>query len=931
MLKRFVFLSFVLLCTSLPVFSQSDIYKSLMKKAKEYESKNEWVYALGYYADAFTEDPEYSIDAYNRYKEILNSIEKGNPGLEECAGVKLFNGWKSLLINAEKYWTEYSPYEYSLSKLELKNVVNETAADYHATLKVKCSEKFKEMMDAIVTGYGIARKDTWDLPKAASITYLENDSYFKLSSYWPAISISKLENAKKTVKTDFAEYYPVVKTQTSYNNKGVAVYSACPEYTVSENWNEKQQKNVKSYTETGIYEFYNAFAYISNEKLMYEVKIKVVDGKGKQLIAGKRFLPSFANSYEVIFENVPINIASIIDEGDGYPQIENIYLLYGYQSSEDFNSEDKMGFKAHLSELSIPLAKTEVYYLWQDNSNDFLDAKKKHEFDPLINKRFLQIKKVQSAEGVTYTFDIPGKKYAYYLDKEFVYELEDGCVPLWYMCNRFSVMSGLKPCYDKFGNPAEGNGYGIVEGGPAGKFIQRFEPLTSDEAYKRFRTSYSVAINYLDREDLASQLKIFYEGYNKDYESHLKEYLKAIEELHAATNVQNYVRMDYAVEAAENAISEDALYGEYSIPFEEYKQKAIGAEELYKSTASKIEKIKTGIYSDKSTVSEINSFEKTAASLGKALSDNILRNIVSSKEAVEKLDFTNLDGKFAEYKEKTSGADVLYADANEKITALEKLLKGDPASKKSIDAYKAKVADLHAALEIEDLVKVLSTKTILEADVKTIPALESTAAELKEEADVMKFQLKSKELMFADVKTTLGSSKRHAKTIEFIENQVMELKYRFESESVYEIVKSKPLLEEVDIESLAKDAESYKQIRTKQADLVRMLRAQGIRGDYIDQREIVATHVAATRFEKNEVLNNMSILIEKYFAFKVETIDKKSPASKSALKQGNIILIELDSLYELLSTAENDAVVELKFVKTKEAQNLSTTDFKVQK
>ena len=60
----------VILFTLTSLFAQNAKYNELLEKARSYESKNEWAYALGYYADAITADPVNAVEAAEKFKSI---------------------------------------------------------------------------------------------------------------------------------------------------------------------------------------------------------------------------------------------------------------------------------------------------------------------------------------------------------------------------------------------------------------------------------------------------------------------------------------------------------------------------------------------------------------------------------------------------------------------------------------------------------------------------------------------------------------------------------------------------------------------------------------------------------------------------------------------------------------------------------------------
>ena len=119
-------------------------YETLLNKGKEYESKKEYVYALGYYYDAmYTENAlEGARDSFNRLSEML---KKGSDGLELSMWDDPEEAWNKVIKEYHKYFTEFCPYDFLYDGNLVKGELN--YKDKTATYSMRCiyslSEKFK--------------------------------------------------------------------------------------------------------------------------------------------------------------------------------------------------------------------------------------------------------------------------------------------------------------------------------------------------------------------------------------------------------------------------------------------------------------------------------------------------------------------------------------------------------------------------------------------------------------------------------------------------------------------------------------------------------------------------------------------------------------------------------------------------------------------
>src|SRR5574344_1800869 len=168
MIRRKYFATFVAAVLGMGVlFAQTAKYTELLNKAKAYEGKKEWCYALGYYYDAMAEDPENAEEALTRYTAIADAIKEGKPGFGDYNEFTQHDDWIPLLKNAEKYWTEFCPRYYTFSEIKKENVDFKTRkASYSISVKSNWSAKYHKIQGLIEGGYKTAYRSDWiDMPE----------------------------------------------------------------------------------------------------------------------------------------------------------------------------------------------------------------------------------------------------------------------------------------------------------------------------------------------------------------------------------------------------------------------------------------------------------------------------------------------------------------------------------------------------------------------------------------------------------------------------------------------------------------------------------------------------------------------------------------------------------------------------------------------
>ena len=99
-------------------------------------------------------DSSIKEEAESYYTELAETIKNGNPGKGKFNDFVLHDEWKALLMNAEKFGTEYGRYAFTIGKLTKGTLdyVKKTAT-YSAEIKYSESERYRNVVGVIETGY----------------------------------------------------------------------------------------------------------------------------------------------------------------------------------------------------------------------------------------------------------------------------------------------------------------------------------------------------------------------------------------------------------------------------------------------------------------------------------------------------------------------------------------------------------------------------------------------------------------------------------------------------------------------------------------------------------------------------------------------------------------------------------------------------------
>ena len=412
--------------------------KSLASSIKAYESRKEYVYALALYYEQDqnlnseynryedgvkeiltgveglpyykSKSPYYSIvpDALKtdtEYKKIIAVIKGGNPWTGKYDDFSRYDGFKILLKNFEKYFTEYPTFYLAFmppKKVEA-NMQNRTYT-YGTYFTANRTDFFIELLGAIQAGLKVSSDSSWT----------------EIPEEWPARTI--LFGGETPFTTDsFGEAF---KERKSYYVDGIAITAMYQSFDKEAATKKEAYKIARQlYGNSAYYDILEkalnndiaAMRKYGYTKLAgtptlasslmgipyYGIRCNIVDDNGKVLAAGEsKFVfeiemgngenvsgdeynnrgydEESARGYEekvfdaktgefalvrksraYTFKGLSSATASLIDEGKAHVELAEIKLYYGAASA---NVSAVTDIKKMLSTLPVPLKNLSVYW-----------------------------------------------------------------------------------------------------------------------------------------------------------------------------------------------------------------------------------------------------------------------------------------------------------------------------------------------------------------------------------------------------------------------------------------------------------------------------------------------------------------------------------------------------------------------------------------
>lgn len=365
-------------------------------------------YVLGLNIDAgnFTES-DYEKSPYSKYQlkvgkadastskymEILSAIKSGNPWLGDFDDFSRYDGWKDLLANAEKFFSEYPPIFIHIYKLKKKSAdMKSKTYTYKIDVSNHPSGFYSDFLSCVKTGLSKVRTADWS----------------EIPENWPELSIfddhtvssELLGKPYKNRKTFLIRDIPMVETYYSLaelekalqsgfkdeRDKIHQVHEAAKQADLYYMYDSAYYQGRKLGTEQEISKLYanaeklekqlnSEITKMRNtgatqgttglqpacffEQGLYDIKLNLIDENGKILLQGGRKLLN--DNWEYEFSGISSEIAKLIEDKKVKIEIDSLYLNYGAFESKAYSTENR-AFVKNLPDVKIDLKKVEIEY-----------------------------------------------------------------------------------------------------------------------------------------------------------------------------------------------------------------------------------------------------------------------------------------------------------------------------------------------------------------------------------------------------------------------------------------------------------------------------------------------------------------------------------------------------------------------------------------
>lgn len=356
-----LFTALIVLATGFSAFAQNSDYATLLAKAKDYEIKKQYVYALGTYYDAVAADPsEASKEAQNAYNALADSIKNGNPGFGEFDEFDIYDNWVIFCKEYEKYWTEYSPRVilYSIKRDSIDRATK--TGNYKLSLTWDWSAKYKRISDVVLTGLKKSWLEDW--------TAIPKD--------WPKESVymAEMKGTRASIYNsyeDHSRYFTTVND--TYLKNGVALFQSY----AGEDFDKGTYYRYYKIIPAAFVEFAYSLGEYQDLDLhecrdvggLIDLKAKIVDESGNTLYTSSRISMMRSNSHqkkddegagsEYIFKGVDQATMKLIDSGKAKVELDSAFLAYGNppKSLVSMNAPADRTWIKNLPEVKIDNAK----------------------------------------------------------------------------------------------------------------------------------------------------------------------------------------------------------------------------------------------------------------------------------------------------------------------------------------------------------------------------------------------------------------------------------------------------------------------------------------------------------------------------------------------------------------------------------------------
>lgn len=353
---------------------------------------------------------EFEMKPATKFYQIIDAINSGNPWIGSYDDFEKYDGWKELLNDCEKFFTEHPIFDVkTLSFQKLSADMKTKTYNYVIPLVAENSVFYSDLTKAISEGLEISYQDTWtEIPAnwpAKSMQLVEEkgdylESFGKIYKKRKSMLIGgipmvesfesvnkKIEETRETIKItkNMAAYYTGV-TKTAYD------------YTIKELEDQLNADlaKLKKMNANYVYSVDTTPAWVLGN-FLYDIKLNIVDENGNVLAQGTRRLLSEKDDLEVddeefgkffdiynkdkysigmyTFNGITSDAAKLIEEGKARIKPEAVYLKYGAINEDEDLTKDDRTVVNKLPEIQLKLENINFYKIekvMDEDKNEFI-------------------------------------------------------------------------------------------------------------------------------------------------------------------------------------------------------------------------------------------------------------------------------------------------------------------------------------------------------------------------------------------------------------------------------------------------------------------------------------------------------------------------------------------------------------------------------
>ncbi|MBR0031955.1 MAG: SUMF1/EgtB/PvdO family nonheme iron enzyme [Treponema sp.] len=431
-MKKLLSLVLIALVSVSAMFAQT--YEELLAKAKSYEAKKEWVYAMGYYYDAANVENAQE-EAQQKFDALSAEIANGNPGFGKFNVFSLHDEWVKLVKNYFKYFTEFCPYDILYDGNLVQDSVDYSTrkAKYKMKYEYIPSNKFTAIRNAIKSGLLKSQTDDWkDVGWNAYSKYI-------FYNFPQLMNIKNKYRNMKATSENLKNYYAELKNEIKriYAEDKIAVVM------VQDGWWKPAFMCNYAY-----YDTLNNYDDESDGGLsFYDVKFGLYGKNGKLLSSGTRQNfereshrnGNILDDRSYFFENITPDIMNLIDDGEVAVKPLGCYLNYGLLEEKNWSGANHRAILKPLFDIAIGMDMVKFITIEKTNNIEMIK---------IPGKNF----EMQRTEVTQWLYEsVMGKNPS---------KVEAAYLPVtnlsWYdaivFCNKLSAIKGYKPVYSVNGS-----------------------------------------------------------------------------------------------------------------------------------------------------------------------------------------------------------------------------------------------------------------------------------------------------------------------------------------------------------------------------------------------------------------------------------------------------------------------------------------------